>query len=398
MKRSSIGVLTMVAIMVSMVWGGSLSHATTSFVHPGILNNQAEYDLIKTKVAAKVNPWYTAYQQLQNALSYSPQAVSTLSDATLSQFHQDGAAAYASALRWVAAGDVQHRDKAKQILNAWAYKLTSIGSDVLQSGYWSFNSAPGKFIYAAEIMKHTSSGWSSADQSKFAAMLKLILPRLLATDTSSSDKWKKSNSAAMATHVRMAAGVHLDNGALFDQAVNEARSMIRFYIGTHGNPVPTGFTYETCRYKGDLGTLNGGDIQHVQYGLGPLVQAAEIAKKQGTHLYSYSDSSDGASLLTALRYHAPFVGKTSAATWPCQIPLNQISTWYHMPWQMAYNHYKDTTVKSVVTRFASPSYMTGPYHSITTGASYEMLTHSYSGLVSAPLASPTNLRVTEVTP
>ena len=51
----------------------------------------------------------------------------------------------------------------------------------------------------------------------------------------------------MATHVRMAAGVHLDDKALFDQAVNEAKYMIRFYIGTHGNPVPTGFTYETCR-------------------------------------------------------------------------------------------------------------------------------------------------------
>ena len=84
--------------------GGSLSHAATSFVHPGILNNQAEYNLIKTKVAAKVEPWYTAYQQLPNHLSYTPQAVSTLTEATMSQFHQDGAAAYASALRWVTAG------------------------------------------------------------------------------------------------------------------------------------------------------------------------------------------------------------------------------------------------------------------------------------------------------
>ena len=331
MTRGPSGVLTMVAIMVSMVWGGSLSHATTSFVHPGILNNQAEYNLIKTKVAAKVEPWYTAYQQLPNDLSYTPQPVSTLSDTTLSQFHQDGAAAYASALRWVTTGDVQHRDKAKQILNAWAYKLTSIASAVLNTGYWSFNSSPSRFIYAAEILKHTSAGWSSADQSKFASMVRLILPRLLATNTASTDKWKKSNNAAVATQVRMAAGVHLDDKALFDQAVDETKALIRFYIGTHGNPVPTGFTYETCRPDSgidpeDLGTLDGGDIQHVQYGLGSLVQAAEIAKKQGINLYGYSDPSDGASLLTALRYHEPFVGDTSAATWVCEIPLDQILT------------------------------------------------------------------------
>ena len=58
-----------------------------------------------------------------------------------------------------------------------------------------------------------------------------------------------------------------------------------------------------------------------------------------------------------------------------------------MPWQMAYNHYKDSTLKSVVSRFASSSYATGPYHSVTTGANHEMLTHNYGS--GSPTSAPT---------
>jgi hypothetical protein len=61
MKRMSIGALSIVAIMGCMVWSSSLSYA---YVHPGLLNNKAEYDLMKAKVAAKAEQWYSAYKKI----------------------------------------------------------------------------------------------------------------------------------------------------------------------------------------------------------------------------------------------------------------------------------------------------------------------------------------------
>jgi hypothetical protein len=50
MKRAFIGALSIVAIMVC---GSSLSHA--AFVHPGLLNNRAEYDLMPWTSMAEIN-------------------------------------------------------------------------------------------------------------------------------------------------------------------------------------------------------------------------------------------------------------------------------------------------------------------------------------------------------
>jgi len=53
MRRAFIGLLSIVAMTVV---GSSVSYA---FVHPGLVNNRAEYDLMKAKVAAKAEPWYS---------------------------------------------------------------------------------------------------------------------------------------------------------------------------------------------------------------------------------------------------------------------------------------------------------------------------------------------------
>jgi hypothetical protein len=50
MKRAFIGVLSIVAIMVC---GSSLSHA--AFVHSGLLNNRAEYDLMPWTSMTEIN-------------------------------------------------------------------------------------------------------------------------------------------------------------------------------------------------------------------------------------------------------------------------------------------------------------------------------------------------------
>jgi hypothetical protein len=103
-------------------------------VHPGLLNNKAEYDLMKAKVAAKAEPWYSAFKTIADYRSYTPQSManfhSTSSDRTDPwTLFEDTKAAYSSALHWIITGNTQHAEKAKQILNAWSYTLKSVSGD-----------------------------------------------------------------------------------------------------------------------------------------------------------------------------------------------------------------------------------------------------------------------------
>jgi hypothetical protein len=309
----------------------------------------------------------------------------------------DARASYASALHWLVTGNTQHAAKAKQIVNAWSYKLKSITGDSQKrlEISWKWYS----FMRTAEILKHTYSNWSVADQAQFEKTLRtLIIPNLQKTDIDgSSGGTAQNNWAAYGAQTRMAIGIYLDDQSLFDQAVKDAKALISFYIGTFGHPVPTGFTYETCRLgNGSLGTLKGGDIGHTQMALAALVQAAEMAKKQGVNLYGYTDSSDQASLLTALVYHAPFIGypnRGSDATWPCTISLEDTpNTAPKMVWNMAYNQYKHAALKAVAT-YQGPAGNTD-----RAGALYDKLTHNYGsvGTASSPsvaLRSPANFSV-----
>jgi alginate lyase len=395
MKRVSMGILSIMTIMACMVWGSSVSYA---FVHPGLLNNRAEYDLMKNKVAAKAEPWYSAYLKVPDYRSYTPQPmadfyVTTSDTADGWIMYNDAKAAYTSAIHWIITGNTQHAEKAKQIVNAWSYKLKSIGGDYQKrleiSWKWY------QFMPTAEILKHTYSNWSTTDQQKFTTVLRtLIIPNLQATDIDGSGgNTPRNNWAAFGAMTRMAIGIYLNDQTLFNQAVSDYKQLVNFYIGTFGNPIPTGFTFETCRLgNGSLGTLEGGDVGHVEMALGALVQAAEMGKKQGVDLYGYTDASDKASLLTALVYHAPFIGypkRGSDATWPCDVALESISTSSIMPWQMPYNHYRHQALKSV-------SNYVGLQKSAATGAPLDLLTHNYYGSVgSSPalVSMPTNLRV-----
>jgi hypothetical protein len=61
MKRASSSVLSRVAVIASLGWESSLSFAATALVRPRLLNMGAEYDHMKTKVAANAQPWYSTF-------------------------------------------------------------------------------------------------------------------------------------------------------------------------------------------------------------------------------------------------------------------------------------------------------------------------------------------------
>jgi Alginate lyase len=403
MKYTLRGVFYLVAILVSLGWGSALSYA--GFVHPGLLNNRAEYDLIRAKVAAKAEPWSSAYKQIPDYRSYTPKPVAdfyvTSSDMADADQHlqPDAMAAYASALHWIVTRNTQHAEKAKQLLNAWSYTLKSVGGDSSKRLQISWKWYP--FMLAAEILKHDYNNWSTADQGQFEKTLRThIIPNLVQTDLSCGSRGctTTGNWAHYGAMTRMAIGIYLNDQALFDQALNDTKKNINWYIGTHGNPVPPGFTQETCRGGNGGGTLKGGDVAHMQMGLTGLVQIAEMAKKQGVNLYGHIDSSDNAGILTAAVYHAPFImypyrKGSSDATWPCDLAVDeQYDTSVRMAWQIAYNHYRHSALKAVVDG-QGPAGNTSRY-----GIQYDKLTHNYGSTGSSPppsvaIKAPVNVRV-----
>jgi Alginate lyase len=326
MKRVSSSVLSIVAIMVCMAWGSSLSHA--AFLHPGILNTQAEYNLMRSKVLAGAQPWKAAYDAIPSYLDYTPLAPSTITITTTGStgsmaMLQDGHAAYGSALRWIVSGNTAHANKARQILNAWAMNLKSITGDNQQLLEISWYTP--RLAYAAEILKHVpGSDWSASDQTAFRDMVKkFFIPKLQSINTSSSGV-TRNNWAALGVNARMAWGVYLDDQALYDSGVKGYKDLVAFYISDFGHDVLDGFTWETCRAGGADGGLSGGDLTHTSMGLAGLAAGAEIAKKQGINLYDFKGADDGFSLRTALLAHGqwwdyPNRSGSTKAGWPCQM-------------------------------------------------------------------------------
>jgi len=154
-----------------------------TFVHPGMLHAQADFDRIKAKVDAGTQPWMDGWNMLiKNShaqLSYNPNPVVKLIRGgnsaeepeadNYSRAFNDVAAAYQCAIRWKITGNAAYADKAVQILNAWASTCKLISGDSnkdLAAGIYGY-----QFANAAEIMR-SYAGWSAND---FAAFQKWML-------------------------------------------------------------------------------------------------------------------------------------------------------------------------------------------------------------------------------
>jgi hypothetical protein len=334
------------------------ANESASFTHPGLLNNLNELEFIKQKVANKEQPWYGAYREIPSYLNYIPQPTEILGTDPDQILRRDGEAAYGSALRWFIGGDVADAQKAVEIINAWSYKVKRKGYDSnsqLPNGYcWP------QFVWAAEILRASYSGWNQVDQDKFSVLLRDIV-------YSAGASWpykRVDNWAAWGIASRMAISIYLDDQTGFDKEVNNYREFINLYINPFPHNTINGITRETCRNGTTHFVMSGGDLWHTQMALAPITTVAEMAKHQNVDLYNYHDTR-GISLLTALKFHAPFVGfkenpnrpGSSDAAWPCDIPLANIAnTRPWNIWEMAYSAYRDPALGAVAAYYRPDSY------------------------------------------
>ena len=388
-----------VGALLAVLLVGGLVATAQAFVHPGVLNNQAEVDFWVSKVAAGQQPWLNAYNGLGNWSTYSPQSTGSIDfggggpDAVEGlAFREDCLAAYASTLQWLRTGTQARADKAIEILNWLAAHVTGSSGAFATEGWPQYGD---NCVYAAELLKYATpdSGWSSADENAFGTWLKTVVePRTADTDiTGSSGNIGRESRAPMGAALRMGIGIFTNTQALFDQGVTDLKALIRFEIGCQFDQknwcdapenLPSGFSFQVCRLGNSQSadeSLAGGDLVHTQTALGGMTTGAEIAKHQGVDLYAYKHTTtppapaDSMGLQDALLYIDQWMGfnqgrsGSSSAGWPCGTALAATGTGVQAFWIVAANQYGNSgQIDDVAAYF------------IQGATSTEALTHSYS--------------------
>ncbi|WP_168120535.1 alginate lyase family protein [Paenibacillus sp. HB172176] len=257
------------------------AHADT-FVHPGILHNAT--DLARMINNQNIVPWKSALETFETddkaSSSYAlqgPYSIVCRKAASVpecssqnygnSALENDARAAYYNALLWNVTGNQAHADKAIQILNAWSNTLTSIaGTDApLASG------DNGIFLAnAGELLRYSSSGWSSADATKLEDLLvNTFYPHV---ETVGDANW---GGSAMKTLISIA--IFTNDQSMFDYTINQFKT--NSCASVTRNIIASGQISESGR-----------DQAHALGGLGNLIVVAETAWKQGVDLYSEGDN------------------------------------------------------------------------------------------------------------
>jgi hypothetical protein len=256
------------------VRGVALIPEVKTFAHPGIAHSGPELEFIREKVRSRQEPWLSGWQKLVawkgSWLDHvsKPTAALVTSRGTkpwpYTQVEPDCGAAYAHALQWAVTRDERHAKKAVEILDAYAGTLKEVtGPDrALRAGLYGH-----QFVNAAEIVKHTYSGWPMADRERFAAMLDAAVWPSVKDGGSDYSNWDCGTFLT-----GLAIGVFEDDPAKFNYSLNRLAAQIPKYVWKSGQ------CNETAR-----------DHNHTQFGIGLLALGCEVAWHQGVDAYKLWD-------------------------------------------------------------------------------------------------------------
>ncbi|WP_200961453.1 CBM96 family carbohydrate-binding protein [Paenibacillus sp. Soil522] len=262
---------------------------------------------MKQKVAARQSPEIDEWNNLQanplSSLNYSTTYVPIVyrndsANGNLGNYslYSSASAALLHAIQWNITGNQAYADKAIQILNGWAYNLTAIqGHDAqLAASIYGY-----KLLNAAEIIRYSNAGWSSADISKFTEMMTNVFYPLTSTYGQVNGGWANGNWDAVDIVFNLSFGIWTDNKEIYDQAVD-------YYKNGEGNGTVMHYI------QNDEGQVqeSGRDQGHTQGGLAALAEAAQIGWNQraaapnGGDMYSYPDNTYR--LLKGIEYTAKY--------------------------------------------------------------------------------------------
>jgi fibronectin type 3 domain-containing protein len=266
--------------------------AAGTFVHPGLLNTEADFERMRTNVALGVDPWLTSYNALtaswmgQQSGGWASHAQATITRGATndtSRLYNDIAVVYGCALRWKISGDTAYADQAVTLLNSWAYTLTNIAGDTnaLLTELYAY-----QFAAAAEIMR-TYPGWQAADIAQFKTMIYNVFYPMAHSfltghnGTSNDHYW--ANWDLCALNSIYAIGVLCDDTSLTSEALNY------FYSGIGNGCIDRTVNFIHPGHFGQ-GQEIGRDQGHASLNVAELATLCQMAWNQGVDLFGYENN------------------------------------------------------------------------------------------------------------
>jgi hypothetical protein len=290
-------------IRIGTTWDDVVSpapRAPLQFTHPGITVDTKDLIRLRDRILAGREPQASAWSDLvansPGQPGYQAQVtpiIDCISGTTYS-IHNDSRALLDLALQWYVTGDEDYADTAIAVMDAWSGTLQQIrtlddpdtyhATHILHVAWTAHH-----FAEAAEIIRHTyknTSGnpiWPADKIARFETMLKTKFYPHLPGGMMQNGNWEAS-----IIHSIMAIGIFTNDAAMFERGAVMLRGPGRGAIGTY--IYASGQCQETTR-KTDSGGI---DLIHPQMGIGDILQACEMAWKQGADLYSaYPDPATG---------------------------------------------------------------------------------------------------------
>jgi hypothetical protein len=348
--------MTTLMLLLPLAFLGTEKVAAQAFQHPGVLVSKAQLDFIKAQVNNQTEPMYGAYQKAVassfGSLTYTIQGPPT--DGVIdcgpssnpnhgcSAEDSDGSAAVTQALLWYITGNKTYAQNAIQILNTYGRNLKGYtNSNAPLQAAWGSE----KWPLAAEIIRYSNAGWSSADVQTFQNMLRNVIQPMIENGSSSNGNWELSMIDGM-----MGIGVFNDDQALFNKATTfwQQRVPAYFYYHTDGSkPLPAprgnpswygqttfnssvdGIAQETCR-----------DFGHTEYSIAAATHAAETAHIQGGTLFE----SEAPRLMATLEFHTRYLLGAAVPTTVCGGTVNLVR---YPTFEVGYNEFHNRLLNSL---------------------------------------------------
>lgn len=324
--------------------------ASRTFIHPGLLHTEADFERMRSKIQAGEEPWASAWNGLISdgisSLGPSPAPLTVVvrggDGQNFGRLVAQIRFAYALALRWKISGDEDYAKRAVEFLNAWSSTLTGITGNAdrfLAAGLYGY-----EFANVGEIMR-TYDGWQPEDRARFKTMLlDIFYPishHFLVNHNGAciSNYWANWDLANIANV--LAIGVYADRPDLYQEALDY------LYHGK-GNGALDNLVYYL--HAGNLGQYqeSGRDQGHTTLGVALFGAIGKMAWNQKEDLFAY----DNYRLLAASEYIArynlmeevPYVpyGPNCGSTRYGQPVIADYPRGHRRPaWELIYNHYQN---------------------------------------------------------
>lgn len=374
MKKTILFILVFVQSILCFAADGNDASARV-FTHPGAIISNEDLENMKRHIDTKEDPWYTEWNALLAAYgsgNYEAAGNTEIggSGGNRQRACRDALAAMYNAIIWRVQGSDENARCAARILTAWGNKCVNAKDELFQFPCLDM-------CIAAECLRNADGSfyreWQETDRNKFLKMVRnVFVPALRGQTYNRLPSWSAPAMAGL-----MAAGILLDDEAIYKEALNDVMSA----TGTK-----SGNIYKAVGNNGQVWEM-GRDNVHAMLCVDDLVRMAQMAWNQGDDLWAAGDNR----ILKGVDY---WCGYNSGHT---EIPWNVIPSaedgnyrWFYVSqhdnafrlrpdgtnYELAFHHYKEVAKmdESQYPYLAKFTYLARPeanYHTLIYSRSIE---------------------------